>query len=62
MSVNDNNTDGVSKNFNHPYEPYDIQQRLMKVVYDCIEDGKIGIFESPTGELENNPLLTLWEA
>ena len=35
--------------FNHPYAPYAIQQEFMTAVYDCIQQGKIGIFESPTG-------------
>jgi chromosome transmission fidelity protein 1 len=35
--------------FNHPYEPYPIQTQFMTSVYDCIQQGKIGIFESPTG-------------
>lgn len=38
-----------TKNFHHPFKPYDIQQQFMQAVYDCIEDGKVGIFESPTG-------------
>ncbi|KAK6434693.1 ATP-dependent DNA helicase chl1 [Oleoguttula sp. CCFEE 5521] len=38
-----------SKDFHHPYQPYEIQQQFMQAVYDCIEDGKVGIFESPTG-------------
>jgi chromosome transmission fidelity protein 1 len=37
------------KDFHHPFTPYDIQQQFMKQMYDCIEDGKVGIFESPTG-------------
>jgi len=37
------------KNFHHPFQPYDIQQTFMQAVYDCIEQGKVGIFESPTG-------------
>ncbi|KAK3709944.1 ATP-dependent DNA helicase chl1 [Vermiconidia calcicola] len=37
------------KNFSHPFQPYDIQQTFMEAVYDCIEQGKVGIFESPTG-------------
>lgn len=37
------------KDFHHPYQPYEIQQQFMQAVYDCIEDGKVGIFESPTG-------------
>ena len=36
-------------NFGHPYVPYDIQLGFMTSLYDCIEDGKVGIFESPTG-------------
>jgi chromosome transmission fidelity protein 1 len=38
------------KDFHHPYEPYDIQKKFMNALYECIEDGKVGIFESPTGE------------
>lgn len=37
------------KDFHHPFAPYDIQQQFMQAVYDCIEEGKVGIFESPTG-------------
>ena len=37
------------RDFHHPYEPYDIQKQFMNAVYDCLEDGKVGIFESPTG-------------
>ncbi|KXL47785.1 hypothetical protein M433DRAFT_140653 [Acidomyces richmondensis BFW] len=37
------------KNFNHPFQPYDIQQQFMEAIYACIEEGKVGIFESPTG-------------
>ena len=39
----------MTQDFHHPYEPYDIQNDLMKAVYDCLKDGQIGIFESPTG-------------
>ncbi|KAI9735876.1 MAG: ATP-dependent DNA helicase chl1 [Cirrosporium novae-zelandiae] len=35
--------------FHHPYTPYEIQLEFMKNVYDCIEDGKVAILESPTG-------------
>ncbi|CAP35860.1 Protein CBR-CHL-1 [Caenorhabditis briggsae] len=35
--------------FSFPFQPYDIQLRLMREIRDCIEDGKVGIFESPTG-------------
>lgn len=42
--------DGRSqRDFHHPYEPYDIQDQFMNAVYDCLQDGKVGIFESPTG-------------
>ncbi|KAJ8118188.1 hypothetical protein OPT61_g794 [Boeremia exigua] len=44
--MSDNNT---TRDFHHPFEPYDIQKRFMNAVYDCLEDGKVGIFESPTG-------------
>jgi chromosome transmission fidelity protein 1 len=37
------------KDFYHPFEPYDIQRQFMAGLYQSIEDGKIGIFESPTG-------------
>ncbi|PIA96360.1 ATP-dependent RNA helicase chl1 [Cercospora beticola] len=38
-----------AKDFHHPFRPYDIQQQFMEGVYNCIEHGKVGIFESPTG-------------
>jgi chromosome transmission fidelity protein 1 len=41
--------EGAEK-FYHPYEPYGIQLQFMRALYDCIEQGKIGVFESPTGE------------
>jgi chromosome transmission fidelity protein 1 len=37
------------RDFHHPYEPYEIQNELMTAIYECIANGKIGIFESPTG-------------
>ena len=39
----------AKKKFSHPFEPYDIQVDFMSAVYNCIEEGKIGIFDSPTG-------------
>lgn len=36
--------------FYHPFEPYEIQRQFMTSLYQCIEDGKVGIFESPTGK------------
>jgi hypothetical protein len=43
------------KDFHHPYTPYDIQLQFMRALYDCIEHGKIGIFESPTGNYHDTP-------
>lgn len=39
----------MDRDYHHPYEPYDIQRQFMAAVYDCLEQGKVGIFESPTG-------------
>lgn len=38
-----------SVSFSFPFEPYDIQKAFMQQLYDCLETGKLGIFESPTG-------------
>ena len=35
--------------FCFPFEPYDIQIKFMKALYEAIEERKIAIFESPTG-------------
>ena len=35
--------------FCHPFQPYDIQLQFMKDLYQTIDEGKVGIFESPTG-------------
>lgn len=37
------------KDYHHPFQPYDIQQQFMEALYGCIENGNVGIFESPTG-------------
>jgi chromosome transmission fidelity protein 1 len=42
-------TDPSMANFCHPYQPYDIQLQFMTELYQCIEKGQVGIFESPTG-------------
>uniref|UniRef100_K7GI76 ATP-dependent DNA helicase DDX11 n=1 Tax=Pelodiscus sinensis TaxID=13735 RepID=K7GI76_PELSI len=36
-------------NFPFPYTPYSIQEDFMATLYDVLEAGKVGIFESPTG-------------
>ncbi len=33
-----------------PYPPYSIQQQFMAELYQTLERGEIGLFESPTGE------------
>ncbi|CAG8961294.1 hypothetical protein HYFRA_00013574, partial [Hymenoscyphus fraxineus] len=37
------------RDFHHPYTPYDIQETFMSTVYQVLEEGKVGILESPTG-------------
>ncbi|CDS01683.1 hypothetical protein, partial [Sporisorium scitamineum] len=40
----------ASREFQFPYpEAYSIQLDLMRQVFSTIEDGKVGLFESPTG-------------
>ncbi|KAF5893568.1 ATP-dependent DNA helicase DDX11, partial [Clarias magur] len=40
--------DGASR-FPFPFKPYRIQERFMESLYAVLEEGKVGIFESPTG-------------
>ena len=35
--------------FQFPFEPYDIQKDFMTELFNCLQAGKLGIFESPTG-------------
>ena len=35
--------------FPFPFPPYDIQVDFMKTLYRVLENGGVGIFESPTG-------------
>ncbi|XP_063165285.1 ATP-dependent DNA helicase DDX11 [Candoia aspera] len=39
----------VTVNFPFPYTPYPIQEQFMAKLYQVLEMGKIGVFESPTG-------------
>jgi hypothetical protein len=32
-----------------PYKPYDIQSQFMQILYKVLEDGGVGLMESPTG-------------
>ncbi|KAF7945493.1 hypothetical protein EAE96_010260 [Botrytis aclada] len=41
--------DRSKRKFYHPYTPYPIQETFMQTVWDVLEEGKIGILESPTG-------------
>jgi chromosome transmission fidelity protein 1 len=42
-------TTGAPLDFHHPFTPYDIQLQFMQALYGCLEDGKVAVFESPTG-------------
>ena len=35
--------------FPFPFPPYDIQEDFMRTLYSVLENGGVGIFESPTG-------------
>lgn len=39
----------VPEKFDFPFQPYDIQLGFMRQLYKCLEQGRVGIFESPTG-------------
>ncbi|KAJ5198386.1 uncharacterized protein N7498_007503 [Penicillium cinerascens] len=36
--------------FHHPFTPYEIQLQFMRALYASLEDGKVAVFESPTGK------------
>lgn len=40
---------GSDTEFPFPFEPYGIQKRFMRELYDTLEAGNVGVFESPTG-------------
>ncbi|PYI30811.1 ATP-dependent DNA helicase-like protein [Aspergillus indologenus CBS 114.80] len=48
-----------TKDFHHPYSPYNIQIQFMRALYTSLEDGKVAIFESPTGRLDFGKSLSL---
>jgi chromosome transmission fidelity protein 1 len=35
--------------FQFPFTPYAVQTELMTSVYSALNEGQVGIFESPTG-------------
>lgn len=37
------------EDFPFPFQPYQVQEDFMRSLYDTIEKGQVGIFESPTG-------------
>jgi chromosome transmission fidelity protein 1 len=39
-----------TQDFHHPFTPYEIQLQFMQALYGCLEDGKVAVFESPTGK------------
>ncbi|KAK9356868.1 helicase C-terminal domain-containing protein [Lipomyces doorenjongii] len=47
--MSESRIDSPERDFHHPYTPYKIQLDFMNALYDTIEEGKIGILESPTG-------------
>ena len=47
----------IPTDFPFPFEPYDIQKGFMHELYRCLELGKVGIFESPTGTVSGNASL-----
>lgn len=54
------NHNPIPSNFPFPFTPYGIQKDLMSKVYEAMERGKIGIFESPTGTVGWHVLITNW--
>jgi chromosome transmission fidelity protein 1 len=38
-----------ASDYRFPFTPYDIQLAFMQTLFDTIERGCVGIFESPTG-------------
>ncbi|CAO3660492.1 unnamed protein product [Umbelopsis vinacea] len=46
-----------TRDFGFPFTPYAIQEDFMKALYDVLDQGKVGIFESPTGTGKSLSLL-----
>jgi len=43
------------QDFHHPFTPYEIQLQFMRALYRSLEDGKVAVFESPTGKRAKPP-------
>ena len=43
--------------FGFPFPPYGVQEQLMRSLYRCLDDGGVGVFESPTGTGKSLSLL-----
>lgn len=50
----------VPHEFEFPFTPYNIQLDFMHQLYETIENGKIGIFESPTGTGKSKKISVLF--
>lgn len=48
-----------ARQFHHPFTPYEIQLQFMRALYGCLEDGKVAVFESPTGKSSLHPAVVL---
>ena len=55
----DSHVTASEMDFHHPYTPYAIQETFMSTVYQVLEDGKVGILESPTGTVSDPPNIAL---
>lgn len=49
MAVNVPSATESPEDFSFPFKPYNIQVDFMRSLYKALNEGKIGIFESPTG-------------
>lgn len=43
----------MEKDYHHPFVPYHVQKQFMSTVYKCLEEGKVGVLESPTGTVSH---------
>jgi len=47
------------RDYQFPHVPYPIQKDFMNLLYDTLEEKKIGIFESPTGTVRFSLYLSI---